>query len=189
MSADIEAPVSVLLQRWQQGDEEALQSLIPLVYGELRRLASAQLRRQVSPSLQPSELVNEAYLKLVGVKAADWSGRAHFFSLAARTMRTLLVDRYRRRHAARRGGQRTFLTFSERDIGSGAKRLELDRLDDALKELEALDARQADIVTLRFFGGLTGEEIAGVLGISPRTVKREWAVAKIWLYKSLASVD
>ncbi|MEO1085384.1 MAG: ECF-type sigma factor, partial [Acidobacteriota bacterium] len=102
---------------------------------------------------------------------------------------TLLVDRYRRRHADRRGGQRTILTFSERAVGSGPKRLELDRLDDALRELEALDARQADIVTLRFFGGLTGDEIAGVLGISPRTVKREWAVAKLWLYKSLAAVD
>ena len=189
MSADIDAPVSVLLERWQGGDEEALKTLIPLVYSELRRLASAQLRRQARPSLQPSELVNEAYLKLAGVQAADWRGRAHFFSLAARTMRTLLVDRYRRRHADRRGGQRTILTFSERAVGSGPKRLELDRLDDALRELEALDARQADIVTLRFFGGLTGDEIAGVLGVSPRTVKREWAVAKLWLYKSLASVD
>ncbi|MEM6793875.1 MAG: ECF-type sigma factor [Acidobacteriota bacterium] len=189
MTADLEIPVSALLERWQGGDEAALHSLVPLVYEELRRLAGAQVRLQDRASLQPSELVAEAYLKLVEIKSVSWRGRAHFFSLAARTMRTVLVDRYRRRHAERRGGHRTMLTLSEGVVGSGPKQLELDRLDDALKELEALDARQAEIVTLRFFGGLKGEEIAEVLGISPRTVKREWAVAKLWLYKCLARAD
>lgn len=179
--------VTVLLERWQDGDEQALDMLVPIVYRELRRLASAQLRRQHQASIQPTELVAEAYLKLANVQEVSWQSRTHFFSLAARTMRLVLVDRYRQRNAARRGGGDRLLTFEEALVGSGPKPVALDRLDDALKELEALDPRQADIVILRFFGGLKGDEIAEALQISPRTVKREWAAAKLWLYRSMAA--
>jgi len=179
--------VTELLGRWQAGDEDALEALIPQVYDELRRLARAQLRRDAGASIQPTELVAEAYLRLIDVDRIDWQGRVHFYSVAARTMRRVLVDRYRRRAAARRGGEQTLLTFrDELGDGSAGTPVELDRLDDALQTLEGLDARQAEIVVLRFFGGLSVDEVGDVLSISPRTVKREWSMARRWLYREMA---
>jgi RNA polymerase sigma factor (TIGR02999 family) len=177
-------PVTLLLQRWQSGDTEALDALLPTIYEELKRLARAQLRRDRGASIQPTELVAEAYLKLVDVARIDFAGRAHFYSVAARTMRRILVERYRRRVALKRDGSPATLSVLL-DPGSG-RDIELERLDHALTDLERLDPRQADIVTLRFFGGLEGAEIAAALGISERTVKREWAMAKLWLYRELA---
>lgn len=182
------APVTLLLQRWQSGEREALDALLPSIYAELKRLAQAQLRRDGGATIQPTELVAEAYLKLVDVAQVDFAGRAHFFSIAARTMRRVLVERYRRRDSDKRGGGQTLLSLNpELDAADGAGTVELERLDDALTDLEALDPRQADIVTLRFFGGLEGEEIAAALDISVRTVKREWAAAKLWLRREMAA--
>ena len=177
--------VTELLARWREGDDQAFEDLVPQIYDELRRLARAQLRRDGAATIQPTELVAEAYLKLVGGAQVDWHGRAHFFSIAARTMRRLLVDRYRARNAARRGSNPTHVTLEDGLAGGSQRQLELDHLDDALNELARLSPRQAEIVTLRFFGGLRGDEIAEVLGVSPRTVKREWSVARRWLYREL----
>ena len=174
-----------LLNNWQQGDASALEALVPQVYAELRRLAGAQIGRDAGATIQPTELVAEAYLKLVDAQHIDLQNRTHFFSIAARTMRRVLVDRYRARHADRRGAGQVMLTLQD-DADSGPRRdLELDRLDDALNALAELNARQAEIVTLRFFGGLKGDEISEALGISPRTVKREWSVARRWLYREM----
>ncbi|MCB1608069.1 MAG: sigma-70 family RNA polymerase sigma factor [Xanthomonadales bacterium] len=179
--------VTLLLNRWQSGEREALDQLLPTVYAELKRLAQAQLRRDGGATIQPTELVAEAYLKLIDVDQVDFEGRAHFFSIAARTMRRVLVERYRRREAAKRGSGETLLTLNSAIDSGERKPLELTRLDDALTDLEALDPRQAEIVTLKFFGGLDGEEIAAALSISTRTVKREWAMAKLWLGRAMAS--
>lgn len=188
MTAPDPGEVTALLVDWRGGDDGALERLVPLVYDELRRLARAQVRRDAGASLQPTELVAEAYMRLIDAHGVDWKSRAHFFSLAARSMRRVLVDRYRRREADRRrpdGG--TFLTLDEGLAGSKGRQLDLDRLDDALASLEKLDPRQAEIVQLRFFGGLQVEEVAEVLDVSPRTVKRDWASARIWLYRELAA--
>lgn len=180
-------PVSLLLQRWQSGEREALDALLPTIYTELKRLAQAQLRRDGGATIQPTELVAEAYLKLVDVAQVDFAGRAHFYSIAARTMRRILVERYRRRGSDKRGGGQTLLSLDAGLAADAGSTVELERLDDALSDLEALDPRQADIVTLRFFGGLEGEEIAAALDISVRTVKREWAAAKLWLHRELSA--
>ena len=172
--------VTELLGRWQDGDCAALDELLTSVYAELKRLAKNQLHRDGSATIAPTELVAEAYLKLVDIDQVDWQGRAHFMSIAARTMRRVLVERYRHRQAARRDAGHSLLALSAIDQGS-SKAIELERLDDALDDLARLDPRQAEIVTLRFFGGLDSEQIAAALDISPRTVKREWAAAKLWL--------
>ena len=187
---DSAAPqLTLLLNRWQAGDRQALDVLLPAVYAELKRLARAQLQRDGSATIQPTELVAEAYLKLVDVDQVDFAGRAHFYSIAARTMRRILVERYRRREAAKRGSGETLLSLNSA-IDSGQDRpLALSSLDDALTELEALDPRQAEIVMLKFFGGLDGDEIAAALAISTRTVKREWAVAKLWLSRAMAQSE
>lgn len=178
---------TMLLNRWQSGDQQALNDLVPVVYDELRRLARAQLRRDHKPSIQATELVAEAYVRLIDANAVDWQSRNHFFSMAARTMRRVLVERFRRRNTARRGQGQTLLTYVEASgqDHTAESTVELDQLDDALNELEVLDPRQAEIVTMRFFGGLKVDEIAELLSISPRTVKREWAAARLWLYRSL----
>lgn len=181
--------VTVLLERWHDGDKQALDQVVPLVYAELGRLARAQLARAGNATLQPTELINEAYMKLVDSDRIDWAGRAHFFSMAALVMRRVLVDRYRKRQADRRGGGMTRVTlntFREVDASTApSETLDLDRLDDALVELERLDSRQARIVILRFFGGLTIEQTASALELSVTTVKREWAAARIWLHRAL----
>ena len=181
--------VTLLLGQWRGGDQAALDALVPLIYQELRQLASAQLRRDPKASIQCTELVAEAYLRLVDASRVPWQDRTHFFSVAARTMRRVLVDNYRAKSTDKRGQNKTLITFDD-ELGQGSgKALELDRLDDVLTDLEKLDARQAEIVTLRFFGGLTNEEIGQVLEISERTVKREWAMVRLWLFKHLSETE
>jgi RNA polymerase sigma factor (TIGR02999 family) len=174
--------VTTLLRAWAEGDEAAGEKLFPILYGELRRQAGRYMRRERrGHTLQPSGLVNEAYLRLAGSPDLDWHDRAHFFAIAARVMRQVLVDHARRRRAAKREG--CHVTLEDADAPTAP--LELLDLEDALKELVALDPRQARVVELRFFGGLDVEETAGVLGLSPRTVKREWQTARAWLQHRL----
>jgi RNA polymerase sigma factor (TIGR02999 family) len=174
--------VSELLVRWRDGDHAALEQLVPLVYDELRRLARSHLRRE-SPgqSLQSAALVHEAYLRMVGKKPPDWQNRAHFFGVAARLMREILVDRTRKIRAAKRGAGIDELQLDEA-IGLPHQRsVDLILLDDALDRLAKLDERQCRIVELRFFGGLSLEETSVALDISEATVSREWTTARVWL--------
>ena len=181
-----DAQITMLLQRWQHGDVTALEDMLPVVYQKLQELAAAQLRRDGGATIQATELVAEAYLRLVDINAVDWHGRAHFYSMASRVMRRVLVERYRRRQAARRGGGITLVTLSAEQADHNKSTLELDQLEQALTELERLDPRQADIVTLKFFGGLTAREIGSALALSEATVKREWATARIWLFDAMS---
>ncbi len=177
--------VTVLLNRWQEGDQAALDQLIEEVYQQLRELATAQLNRNKKNSIQCTELVSEAYLRLIDANSVDWKNRTHFFSMAARTMRRVLVDKFRKDNADKRGNNQTLLTLKE-DIQSGFKQaIDLDGLEQALIKLEALNPRQAEIVTLRFFGGLNNEEIAEILSVSSKTVQRDWSVSRLWLFKEL----
>ena len=174
--------VTVLLRAWAQGDEAAGDRLFPILYSELRRQAGRYMRRERrSHTLQPSGLVNEAYLRLAASPDLDWHDRAHFFAIAARVMRQVLVDHARRRRAAKREG--CHVTFDDAD--APVEPPELLDLEDALKELVALDPRQARVVELRFFGGLDTRETADAMGISERTVKREWQTARAWLQQRL----
>lgn len=181
--------ITRLLQDWQAGDRDALDRLIPVVYQELRLIASRHVRREWRDgALQTTALVNEAYLKLVGQRESDWQNRAHFFAIAAQVMRRILLDDARRALRDKRGGAATPVSLE--NIAMAAPESPVDvvdllALDRALVELEQLDPKQARLVELRFFGGLTVEETATVLGISPATVKREWAIAKGWLYRAL----
>jgi RNA polymerase sigma factor (TIGR02999 family) len=181
-------PVSVsgLLHEWSAGRHDAFDQLFPLVYDELRRLAAHHLRRECRPqSLQATALVHEAYLKLVGQDGVRCENRAHFFGIAARVMRCLLVDRARARTAAKRGHGVDAIVL-DADLGVSLPRnLDLIALDEALQQLAATDPRQSELVELRFFGGLTIDEAAEVLGISPATVSREWTMARAWLYGRL----
>lgn len=179
--------VSTLLVRWREGDHAALQQLVPLVYDELRRLARSHLRREApGQSMQSAALVHEAYLRLVGKAAPDWQNRTHFFGFAAHFMRDILVDRARRKRAAKRGNGTTELSLDE-TIGLPHQRsVDMIRLDDALTELARLDERKCKIVELRFFGGLSLEETSVALGISEATVSREWTTARIWLLHEIA---
>lgn len=174
--------VTALLRAWAQGDEAAGERLFPILYGELRRQAARYMRRERrSHTLQPSGLVNEAYLRLAGSPDLDWHSRAQFFAIAARVMRRVLVDHARRRMAAKREGCHVTLG----DADAPVPPMELLDLEEALKELVVLDPRQARVVELRFFGGLDVEETALALGLSARTVKREWRTARAWLQKRL----
>ena len=180
--ADPAPGVTALLRAWAQGDEAAGERLFPILYGELRLQARRYMRRERrGHTLQPSGLVHEAYLRLAGAPDLDWHDRAHFFAFAARVMRQVLVDHARRRKAAKREGQH--VTFDEAD--APAAPLETLDLENALIELAALDPRQARVVELRFFGGLDVDETAAVLGLSARTVKREWQTARAWLQHRL----
>jgi len=171
------------LRRGDRGDQDRL---ILLVYNELRRIAGAHLRREVAHhSLQPTALVHEAYMRLVEIDQVDWQSRAHFFSVASRVMRRILVDYARARRADKRGGGVATVFVEEALLASPGRAPEIIALDDALNQLAQLDERQARIVEMRFFGGMTEEETGDVLGISVRTVKRDWRVAKAWLYKEL----
>lgn len=179
--------VSALLVRWRDGDHAALEQLVPLVYDELRRLARSHLRREApGQSIQSAGLVHEAYLRMVGKNPPDWQNRAHFFGVAARLMREILVDRTRKLRAAKRGSGAGKLPLDEA-IGLPHQRsLDLILLDDALERLAKLDERQCRIVELRFFGGLSLEETSIALGISEATVSREWTTARIWLRREIA---
>ncbi|HSD45758.1 MAG TPA: sigma-70 family RNA polymerase sigma factor [Pyrinomonadaceae bacterium] len=179
--------ITQLLVDWGKGDQAALEKLMPLVYDELRRLASNYLRRErASHTLQPTALVNEAYLKLVDQRNAKWQNRAHFFGISAQLMRRILVDHARQHQAAKRGGsnqQRLSITSAEQV----AKQPEVDllALNEALEELTQMDPQQAQIVELKFFGGLSIDETAEVLGISHATVERDWKMARAWLRRQL----
>src|SRR5262245_11893444 len=182
------ATITQLLIKWRNGDQTALDELTPLVYSELRRLARYYLRAERSGhTLQPSDLVHETYLRLVDEKEIDWQSRAHFFGVAALRMRHILVDRARSRRAAKRGGGEYGLTRSEADRLTDKRDVNLLALDDALRRLEALDPQKSRIVELRYFGGLTIEETAEAMKISPATVKRDWSMARAWLRSEISN--
>jgi RNA polymerase sigma factor (TIGR02999 family) len=179
-------PISQLLARWNAGDEEALRALVPLVYKELRRIARRYLQKErPGHTLQSAALVHEAYLRLNKQGAAHPENRAHFFAIAAELMRQILVDYARSRRAAKRGGGQE-LTLDDATYSAKNKDVDLIALDDALSGLAKLDPQQSRIVELRFFGGLSIEETSQVLGISPATVKREWATARAWLHHEIS---
>jgi RNA polymerase sigma factor (TIGR02999 family) len=175
--------VTVLLNNLKKGNEEAASKLVPLIYAEMRRLAGAYMRRErPDHTLQPTALVHEAYLRLVEQRSVDWQSRAHFMGIAAQVMRRILIDHARGRLRQKRGAGKQNVQLEEGWAFSADKSSSLIKLDDALTELAERDPRQAKIVELRFFGGLTVEETAKLLDISPKTVKRDWAVAKAWLH-------
>jgi RNA polymerase sigma factor (TIGR02999 family) len=180
--------VTELLTRWCEGDESALALLTPLVHDELHRLARRQMRNErVGHTLQTTAVVNEAYLRLVDLTRVRWQDRAHFFAMAARLMRHILVD-YARRHATtKRGGDVFSVSLDQVAVVSTEPSTDLVALDDALHALGRLDARKSQVVEMRFFGGLTVQETADALGVSPETVMRDWQFAKKWLLRELSS--
>jgi len=185
MAAASSQEVTQLLRSWHEGDQAALEKLIPLVYSELRRLAKRYMRgEREGHLLQTTALINEAFVRLIEWKGVSWQNRAHFFGVSAGLMRRVLVDIARARHRAKRGGGLSWVTLHEGAIPGGPAR-DVVAVDDALKSLEALDPRKGRIVELRFFGGLSTEETAELLGVSTRTVEREWSLAKAWLLREL----
>lgn len=184
---DEKANVTQILARHQGGDGKALGELFPIVYDELRRIAAGYMRRESDGhTLQATALVNEAYFRLVDQKAVQWQNRAHFFGVAAQIMRRILCDHARARRADKRGGHQAKLSLDEA-LGIGTDESpDLVELDDALKLLQTINERQAKVVEMRFFGGLSVEEVAEALGASPATVKRDWTFAKAWLHKELS---
>ena len=180
--------ITRLLREWQGGSAEALNRLIPLVYDELHTLASRYLSRERRDhTLQATALVNEAYVKLAG-QQVDWQNRAHFFGIAAQLMRRILVDHARRDHRVKRGGHALHVSLDDADPSSPkapVDAIDAYALDRALSRLEAIDPQQGRVVELRYFGGLTIEEAALVMGLSAPTIKRDWAVARAWLYREL----
>jgi RNA polymerase sigma factor (TIGR02999 family) len=175
-----------LVERASGGDREALDTLMPVVYRELRRLAARYLARErKGQSLQPTTLVHEAYLRLFKARGLQWQNRPHFMAIAAHSMREILVERARARDAGKRGGGRARVTLDDALAGVPETPIDVLALNEALDRLAALDPQQARIVELRYFGGLTVEEVAGVLGVSAATIKRHWTVARAWLYNEL----
>ena len=183
-----EPAVTQLLKEIQSGDKAALDQMLPLVYGELKKLASYQLRRERSNhTLQPTALVHEAYMRLINQREVDWRDRAHFFGLASQMMRRILVNHALANKAEKRGGSEVILSLDEVLNFSAQPGVDITLLDDALNRLERIDPQQSKIIELRFFGGLTVEEVAEVLNISSSTIKREWRIAKAWLYEQLVN--
>jgi RNA polymerase sigma factor (TIGR02999 family) len=179
--------VTELLLRWSEGDVAAREQLVPLVYDELRRLARYYLAAQPNNhTLQSTALVHEAYLRLIEHKSVRWDNRVHFFAVAAQLMRRILVDHARMKHAQKRGGNCMTLQLDEEVASSGQREVNLVALDDALDSLAKLDKRQCRLVELRFFGGLSIDEASRALEISPATVKREWATARLWLLREMS---
>lgn len=175
-----------LLGAWSAGDQGALNEMIPLVYDELHRLASRYLRRErPNHTLQTTALVHEAYLRLAREQNGNWQNRIQFFAVASQLMRHILVDYARNHNAAKRGGNCARISFDEAMIGSEGTSTDLMALDEALNNLAALDPQQSRVVELRVFGGLTVEEMSEVLGVSPRTIKREWSMARAWLHQRI----
>jgi RNA polymerase sigma factor (TIGR02999 family) len=178
--------VTALLRQWSTGDERALDQLFPIVYEELRRLAGYYLRMEApGPTLQPTALVHEAYLRLVKDVDRDWAGRTHFFAVSSRIIRHLLVDHARETRAQKRGGGAGHVPLDEAFGVAAPENLDLVELDEALDELAALDPMKARIIELRFFGGLSVADTAVVLKVAPVTVKRHFAVARLWLHRRL----
>jgi RNA polymerase sigma factor (TIGR02999 family) len=179
------ADITGLLLAWSSGDEAARSRLVELVYDELRRVAQRQLRRErPDHSLTATALVHEAYVKLVDQSRVHWHNRAHFFSIAAHIMRRILVDHARARTAAKRDDAAT-IALEDVDVVTAPIDIDILALDSALEKLARLDSRQSQLVELRFFAGMTVEEIAGVLDVAPITVKRDWALARAWLFREL----
>ncbi len=179
-----------LLQAWAKGDSQALERLIPAVYGELRRIAQRCMSGEnPGQTLQATALAHEAYLKLVGHRNVSWQNRAHFFAVAARQMRRILIDIARAKRQLKRGCSPKRLSLEEAPELSDERSSELLALEDALSDLEQFDPRKAQIVEMRYFGGLTVEETAAVLKISDRTVLREWETARVWLYRQLQHIS
>ena len=180
------AEVSGLLRAWSEGDRAALDRLTPIVYDELRRLDIRYMRcERTDHSLQTTALVNEAYMRLVDYKSMQWQNRAHFFAVSAQLMRRILVE-HARRHNLKRGGGVQHVSFEDTAEVSGDRAADLGALDDALDALARIDPRKVQVVEMRFFGGLSVEETAEVLKVSPVTVMRDWSTAKAWLYRELA---
>ncbi len=179
------AEVSGLLRAWSEGDRAALDRLTPIVYDELRRLASRYMRgERTGHSLQTTALVNEAYMRLVDYKSMQWQNRAHFFAVSAQLMRRILVE-HARRHNLKRGGGVQHVSFEDTAEVGGDRAADLGALDDALDALARIDPRKVQVVEMRFFGGLSVEETAEVLNVSSVTVMRDWSTAKAWLYREL----
>ena len=179
--------VTKMLRDWRNGDQEALEQLIPVVYDELHRQAARYLRREhPGHTLQTTALIHEAYLRLINQQNIEWQNRAHFYAIAARLMRQILVDHARRRQATKRGGSDIKVPLEEAMVISPGENVDLVALDEALTRLAAIDPQQSRIVELRYFSGLSVEETAEVLGVSSRTVNRDWNVAKAWLRQQIA---
>ena len=179
--------VTQLLRNWSDGDKQAQEKLFQVVYNELHRQAARYLRNeQAGLSLQTTDLIHEAYLRLIDQQHVEWQNRLHFFAIAAKVMRRILVDHVRSRQAAKRGGSDIRLPLEDAMIVSPARDLDLLALDEALTRLAAIDSQQSQIVELRFFSGLSVEETANVVDVSERTVKRDWNVAKAWLRRELS---
>jgi RNA polymerase sigma-70 factor (ECF subfamily) len=186
MSADRKDEISELLQAWSQGDEQAFRQLIPAVYPELRRIARQMLgRRRADETLESAALANEAYLKIVRARGIHCESRAHFFALCASNIRRILVDHARKRGYAKRGGDAVRIPLDEALLGTRARGVELLALNEALNSLSKFDARKTRVVELRYFGGLSVQETAQVLQISPETVLRDWKMARTWLFREL----
>ena len=180
--------ITQLLLAWRQGDEAALDRLIPLVHRELHHLAKRYMRRErAGHTLQTTALVNEAYLHLVDCGNVEWRNRAHFFAVAARVMRQILVDYARGRRSDKRGGQELHVALDEAAEVPQARSVDLIALDDALQSLARIDLRKSRVVEMRFFAGLTLEEIAEVFKVSSRTVSRDWELAQAWLYREMSN--
>jgi RNA polymerase sigma factor (TIGR02999 family) len=179
--------ITRFLRNWQAGDRGALDRLIPIVYGELRRIARVHMRREAREcTLQPTAIVNEVYLRLAQLRHMHWQDRVHFFAMASRLVRRVLVDAGRARRAGKRGRSLVRVSLDEGRVGDADRLTDMLALDEALTALEARDERKARVVELRFFGGLTVEETASVLGVSVETVFLDWRFAKIWLRRALS---
>ena len=179
-------PATALLLAWRAGDESALDKLIPLVHAELRQIAGRMMgRERQGHTLQPTALVNEVFLRLVDVRRVQWQNRAHFLAMAARLMRRVLVEAARSRDAQKRGGKVVRIDVEPADIGAAGPRPDLVALHDALDALATLDTRKSQVVELRYFGGLSVQEAAEVLQVSPETIMRDWKFAKLWLLREL----
>jgi RNA polymerase sigma-70 factor, ECF subfamily len=184
------AEVTELLIAWGRGDQAALGELMPLVYAELRRLAHRHLRREhEGHTLETTALVHEAYLRLIDQTRTELQSRAHFFAIASRQMRRILVDHYRSQHYAKRGGGAPHVDLEQRCVATAEKARDVIALDDALTELAIFDERKCRVVELRFFGGLSIEDTAVALGVSPGTVMRDWTLARAWLQRAIISSD
>ncbi len=188
MAARTTDQITRLLAGWGRGDPAALDELTPLIYDELHRIAHRYMQRErPGHTLQTSALINEAYIRLIDQREGRWQNRAHFFAIASKLMRRILVDRARSKGYAKRGGNAQQVSLDERVAIAGGRETDLVALDDALKDLEALDERKSRIVDMRFFGGMSLEEVAEALRISVPTVEREWRAARAWLHKAVTS--
>lgn len=184
--ADMSSDVTDLLHRWSDGDQGALEHLVPVIYSELRRLARSYLAHEnPGHTLQSTALVHEAYMRLVRQDSTEWQNRAHFFGIAAQTMRRILVEHARKRKAVKRGGGKPDGELHESSASVLGVNVDILLLDSSLEELAAMDPRRARVVEMRFFGGLTEPEIAAVLGVSEPTVRRDWSIARAWLYRKM----